>query len=363
MRSLAQLALLSLLVLPAAAGAQAQAGQKKEKKDKSDRAALVPQDPAPIFTARAPLQLTLTVNIRQLRRDKGQTAPWRAATISYADSAGQPVAVPVRVRTRGIWRLANCEFPPLRLNFTKEAAKGTIFAKLDKPKVVTHCRNTDEFDQYLLQEFQLNRVYNVLTPYSHLVRLARITYVDSADGKPFTTRYAFLSEAPEDLAARIGGIPIEQQGAGPGDLHQIELTAFNVFQYLIGNTDWSIPALHNVALVAVDTTNIPIAYDFDFAGAVNTRYASTDPRLAIKRVRDRLYRGFCVPVPLYTIAIDRFIARKDSIYALYRDEIGALMRPERVKETLGYFDEFYEILSDPRRTKREIIDQCLPPRG
>ena len=359
MRPFAQLAFLALAVLPAAVGAQAQQGEKKEKKVKTDTA-LVPHDPAPLYTtARTPLELTLTTNIRQLRRDKSQTVPWRAATLSYVDSAGKTVAVPLRVRTRGIWRLANCEFPPLRMNFTKEAVKGTIFAKLDKPKLVTHCRNTDEFDQYLLQEFQLNRVYNTLTPYSHMVRLARVTYVDSADNKPFTTRYAFISESPEDLAHRLGGIPIEQQGAGPRDLHQVELTTFSIFQYLIGNTDWSVSGLHNVAIIAVDTSNVPIAYDFDFAGAVNTRYASTDPRLSIRRVRDRLYRGYCVPAAMYPIAIERFVARKDSIYALYRDEIGSLLRPDRVKETLGYFDEFYQTLSDPKRVKREIIDQCL----
>jgi hypothetical protein len=358
MRPFARLLLLALL--PTALSAQAQQGQSKEKKPKADKE-LVPHDPAPIYTSgHTPLQLTLRVNIKQLRRDKGQDAPWRSATVSYTDSAGKEVAVPVRLRTRGIWRLANCDFPPLRMNFTKEDAKGTIFAKLDKPKVVTHCRNTDDFEQYLLQEFQLNRVYNAVTNYSHLVRLARITYVDSADGKLFTTRYAFLSESPEDLASRVGGIVIEQQGAGPNDLHQVELAIFSFFQYLVGNTDWSIAALHNVALVAVDTTTIPIAYDFDFAGAVNTRYATPDARLPIRRVRERLYRGYCVPAPMYTAATDRFLARKDTIYALYRDDIAALLKPERVKETLSYFDEFYQTLSDPRRVKRDIIDQCLP---
>src|SRR4051794_12771427 len=113
MRPLALLGLLAMMILPAGVGAQAPQGQKKEKKAKADQQ-LVPHDPAPIYTtARAPLELTLTVNIKQLRRDKGQTAPWRAATLSYLDSAGKPVAVPLRVRTRGIWRLANCEFPPL----------------------------------------------------------------------------------------------------------------------------------------------------------------------------------------------------------------------------------------------------------
>lgn len=358
MSRLARFMLAILVLLPNLLNGQAPPAPEK-KKDKGADAALVPHDPAPIYTDRAPLPLTITTNLRQLRRDKGQNPPWRAATLSYVDTAGKNVAIPVRLRTRGIWRLANCEFPPLRINFTKERGKGTIFAKLDRAKLVTHCRDNDEYEQYLLQEFQLNRIYNLLTPYSHLVRLARITYVDSASAKPLTTRYAFLTEAPEDLAWRVGGIAIEQQGATANDLHQAELALFGVFQYLIGNTDWSIAGLHNVAIVAVDTTNIPVAYDFDFAGAVNTRYATPDSRLTIKRVRDRLYRGYCVQRDLYAPVIDRFIARKDSIYALYKDDISALMRPDRVKETLEYFDDFYRVLSDPRRIKREIMDQCI----
>jgi hypothetical protein len=62
---------------------------------------------------------------------------------------------------------------------------------------------------------------------------------------------------------------------------------------------------------------------------------------------------------MYTTATDRFLARKDTIYALYHDDIAALLKPDRVKETLSYFDEFYQTLSDPRRLKRDIIDQCL----
>ena len=359
MRRLAHVVLPMLVLVPLSLPGQAQQSAASEKKKAKGDQALVPHDPAPIYESAAPLQLTVTANLRQLRRDKGQDPPWRGATIAYADSGGRTVTIPVRLRTRGIWRLANCEFPPLRLNFAKDDAKGTLFAKLDKPKLVTHCRDSDEYEQYLLQEFQLNRIYNLLTPYSHRVRLARITYVDSGSAKPFATRYAFLSESPEDLASRLGGIRIEQKGAGPGDLHQVELVTFSLFQYLIGNTDWSIAGLHNVALVAVDTTNIPVAYDFDFAGTVNARYAVPDARLPIRSVRTRLYRGYCVPESVYPAAVERFVARKDAIYALYRDELGALLRPDRVKATLEYFDEFYQTLNDPRRTKREIVEQCL----
>ena len=117
--------------------------------------------------------------------------------------------------------------------------------------------------------------------------------------------------------------------------------------------------LHNVELVGVDTAVVPIAYDFDYAGAVNARYATTDPRLRIKLVRQRLFRGYCLPVNVYPAVFELFRARKDSIYALYRDDVGKLLKPDLVKETLAYFDEFYETINDPKQAKRELMDSCL----
>jgi hypothetical protein len=354
------LALLLLLGLSNAATAQApESKEKKPKKAKDQQGPLVPHDPAPIFTASEPLTLTFTVNFRQLRRDKGENSPWRSATLSYADSSGQTVTVPLKVRTRGIWRLKNCDMPPIRLNFVKEDAKHTIFAKLDKPKLVTHCRDSGEYEQWLLEEFQLYRVYNTLTPYSHRVRLARIAYVDSGSSKPVATRYGFIAEDREELGSRVGAMPIEQKGAGANDLDQRETALFALFQYLIGNTDWSISGLHNVELFGIDTSVVPIAYDFDFSGAIATRYATPDSRLPIKRVRERLYRGYCVTGDPYPGLFELFRARKDSIYALYRDNLGKLLEPDRAKETLEYFDEFFATIADPRQAKRYIIGACL----
>jgi hypothetical protein len=350
-----------MIATPVSAQAPQQGKTKKSKKDTA-QVALVPHEVAKLFRADSPLTLTLTANMRQLRRDKDANVPWRAAQVSYVDSSGSTVAVPVRVRTRGIWRLKNCEFPPLRLNFAKDSAKHTVFAGLDKPKLVTHCRDTDEYETWLLQEFQLYRVYNLLTPFSNRVRLARVTYVDSASGKTVATRYAILQEDPGELASRLGGIPIEQKGAGPDDLSQQHAALFAVFQYLIGNTDWSISGLHNVELVGMDTAVVPVAYDFDYAGAVNTRYAAPDPRLPIRRVRDRLFRGYCLTTATYEPVFELFRARKDSIYALYRDALGQLLPKRAIEDTLSYFDDFYETLSDPRRIKREIMENCIPRR-
>jgi hypothetical protein len=357
-RFIALIFLLAANNLPAQS--QQQGKPKKNKKDVPEQVDLVPHEAARIFTAEEPIAFTLTANLDRLRHDKKQDSPWRWASLRYADpdSAGKTIEIPLKVRTRGIWRLNQCDFPPLRLDFQKHEVKHLLFAKLDKPKLVSHCRDNDGYEQYILQEMQLYRVYNLLTQYSHRVRLARVTYVDSASGKVLTTRYAFLEEEPAAVAYRIGGMLIKEKGAGPADLDPAATVTFALFQYMIGNTDWSPSGLHNVELIGTTLGYVPVAYDFDFSGAVNARYATVDPSLPIKQVRQRLYRGYCVPNESYEPVFALFKAKKDSIYALYKDSIGRLLAGDRAKETLEYFDDFYAILADPRVAKHEIIDRC-----
>jgi hypothetical protein len=318
---------------------------------------------AKFFQTETPITVTLTTNVDRLRGDKDPaTAPWRWATLTYDASSPDTgrVTVPVRVKTRGIWRLKTCQFPPVRLNFSGAATKHTVFHGLDKPKLVNHCRDDDTYEQYVLQEFQLYRIYHLLTPASHAVRLLRMSYADSASGKVLATRYAFIEEEPEALAARLGATRSKIKGAGPGDLEASQSVLVGLFQYLIGNTDFALSALHNAELIQMSNGDyLPVVYDFDFAGAVNARYATADPRLHLRTVRQRLYRGYCVPNDAYPKSFALFNAKKDSIYALYRDPLGKLLRPGIVDETLQYFDEFYKTIDDPRAAKRDVIDACL----
>lgn len=363
---------LGLLILPlllgvaADAGAQA-AGQGKKKKAKDESVTLEelkPHEAAKLFREETPLQLVIIANFGRLKRDRVANPPWRQGRIAYEEAPGKTVEVPVRLRTRGIWRLHECDFPPLRMNFTKDSVKETIFAKLDKPKLVTHCKDSKEGDQLILAELQLYRIYSLLTPYSHRVRLAQVVYADSGSGKVETTRYAFLEEEPAAVAHRVGGMLVKLQGATASDLVPSGAALFDVFEYFIGNTDWSVAGLHNVELVTSDTLQVPIAYDFDFSGAVNARYAVVDPSLPIRRVRDRLYRGYCMASnDVFPPVFDLFRAKKDSIYALYSDSIGQLLDRDRAKETLDYFDDFYKTIDDLREVKRQIVDRCISRNG
>ena len=163
------------------------------------------------------------------------------------------------------------------------------------------------------------------------------------------------------LAARNHASETKIKGAGPGDIEPLHGVTASVFQYMIGNTDWAVSALHNVELIQVPTGEYwPVVYDFDFSGAVNARYATADPRLKLRTVRERLYRGYCVPdASVYPQVFALFNEKKDSIYALYRDPLGKLLKPDIVDETLKYFDEFYKVINEPRSAKMNIIEACM----
>src|SRR5258707_1148033 len=94
----------------------------------------------PLFTASEPFTFTLETDLRRLLRDRGTERKEHGATLRYVAAGGDTVSVPVDLRTRGIFRLKQCAFPPLRLDFPTSRVKGTVFAGQDKMKLVTHCR-------------------------------------------------------------------------------------------------------------------------------------------------------------------------------------------------------------------------------
>jgi hypothetical protein len=316
------------------------------------------------FADETPIAVTIVANLGRLRRDTQEDAPWRAATLRWEEAGGAGAELAVRLRTRGIWRLRNCHFPPLRLDLPRGAARETRFGGLNRPKLVTHCRDDDDRgDEYLLRELQVYRMQRLLTPFSHRARLLRATWVDSASGRAATTRWAILLEEPDALARRVGGHLVESQGAMADDLDSLSSAIAGLFQYMIGNTDWSVAALHNVELVATTGLLHPVPYDFDFSGMVEAFYAAPPPQLPIRSVRDRLYRGFCTTDDVLARAIARFQEQRPAIEALYADEIGRLLSRRSTSRALEYLADFYRTIGDPRRLQREIVSVCQGRNG
>lgn len=337
-----------------------QRGETREKRGKSDK----PDKPEPLFAATDPIAFTLVADFRQAFRVRDTLdAPETPATLRYADSAGREVAIPVRIAPRGHFRVQarNCSFPPLRVRFDRDRVKGTLFAGQRSLKLGTHCQGARDYEQIPIREHLIYRAYNLLTERSFRSRLARATYVDVRDSLKPTVRWALWIESEHGLGRRNGATVSPMRGAMFADVDGLTMATVGLFEYLIGNTDFSLYALHNIRVMqAKDGDVYPVAYDFDFSGLADTRYATPDPRLPIKTVKERLFRGPCATAEQLAPALERFRARRAAILALY-DSMPPLDRgyARWAKEYIG---EFYATIDRPRDLKGAVEAAC-PGKG
>ena len=314
----------------------------------------------PLFASDSVLQLVLRTDLRELMHNRDSLGDYRPASLIYSDASGARVTLAASVKARGHFRRQrrNCQFPPVRVRLAK-GTKGTVFAKQGTLKLVTPCwAGRAEYEQYVLAEYLLYRVYNLLTPVSFRARLIHITFEDTTakPRSPITT-YAFFLEDDDAMAARNDGKILEAQGATRDDLDRRHADVVAFFEYLIGNTDWSMSALHNIYLVQTSNGNVyPVAYDFDFSGAIDTPYATPDSALPIKSVRQRLFRGYCVSPADLTPVVALFNGRRAAIYALY-DSLPALDR-KVAERTRRYFDQFFKTINDEGKLKGEVAQAC-----
>jgi hypothetical protein len=325
--------------------------------------------PAPLFDRDEPLTLTLTADFTALRRDRRGGPEERPATLVWTRGDADSVALAVQLRPRGDFRLdpTNCSFPPLRINFRSKAAEGTVFEGQDKLKLVVPCKpNLTVYEQYVLREYLLYRVYGLVTDRSFDVRLARITFRDSSGGDEPFTRFGFFIESDTALAARLHA---QLMDIPEGKIIRAQMlrpeasTTVAVFEYMIGNTDWADAEIHNVATLLTDGRVEPIPYDFDFSGAVETPYATPAPGLPIKTVRQRYYRGWCWPGQDVAPILERFRSARPRIQDLYRT---FPWLDDHVRdETLTYFGSFFESIDTPQHARRRFMRDCrvLPPDG
>jgi hypothetical protein len=314
-----------------------------------------------LFQQAEPLVFTLTADFRAVNRDRdpASTKTFPAVlAIGGQEGAGATPPLHVSLRSRGNVRLQArvCSFVPLAVDFTKKEVKGTLFDGQSQLKLVTHCENNSLYDQYVAREYLVYRLYNLFTPKSFRVRLARVTYVDSTSGKALTTRNAFFIENEEDLAARAEGRPLALPRMLFKNFDQEALTLMSLFQFMIGNTDFSIYALHNVHQVQTRANVFyPIIWDFDITGLAGTPYGAPDPRLELSSPRERLYRGPCRTMAEYEPFLAVFREKQAGALALF--DLPALDDRNR-RDAKEYLGEFYTLLGRPEALKKELIDKC-----
>ena len=314
---------------------------------------------APLFQSDEALAITLRTDIDWLRDERNDSVEVDG-TVTVVHPDGSSEEVPVEVRARGNFRREkrNCNFPPLRLDFPTRRVEGTVFEGQDKLKLVTPCHDSrDSYQQYVLQEYLAYRVYELLTPVAFRVRLVHVTYEDVNGEYDTRTKTAFLIEDEEQMAWRNHGQYEEWNQFHPYNTDDEQSGLFSLFQYMIGNTDWSSFQFHNAKLVRLEGGRyMVVPYDFDFSGVVDARYATPDPSLPIRDVRQRLFRGFCRPNVDQAALIARFNAIRDDVWALYQGM--EELEEGEMDDSLEYYEEFYETINDEGRYERRVVRAC-----
>ena len=312
-----------------------------------------------LFQDPAPLEFTLASDFKLLNKERTPNNTKRfPGTLSIPSLSKE---LPVQLGSRGHLRLntRTCEFVPIRVEFPKEGIAGTPFEGQTNLKLGTHCQNDKEFDQYVLREYLTYRVVNLVTPRSYRARLARGTYVDAATKKPVATHNALFLEHDNDVARRLGGRDVSLPRIEFKDLDRDALTQMMLIEYMVGNTDYSIWALHNVTIVQdKKRTLIPVAYDFDMSGMVHPPYAIPDPKLHLRAVTDRLYRGPCRTVEELNTAAEPFRAHKADMLSTI-DAMKDLNSSHR-SEMKDYLDSFFRTIETPESIKKNFVNGCKP---
>lgn len=311
-----------------------------------------------LFRYEEPVIATLTADFKAVQRDRDpKSTKLFPATISVLAGDGTMATLPLQIRTRGHSRrnAATCTFAPLRLEFDKAVVKGTVFDGHGGLKLGTHCRKGAE--DVILREFVLYKMFGLLTPRSFRARTAKMKYVEAGTGKLVAEEPGLFIEDDDDVAKRMEGRIIALDHAVFARLDQETLNRMMLFQYMIGNTDFSIIAQHNVRIVQTqDVKRYTVPYDFDYSGLVDSGYGAVARGLPITDVRDRLYRGPCRTAAEWQPFLDQVRTSKTQILGLLQSVEG--LDPPFRRDASKYLGEFFKTIDNPSLVKRELIDPC-----
>ena len=276
---------------------------------------------------------------------------------------------PVGIRTGGKSRRRFCDFLPLRLDFEAIMDRGSpnpnsIFKGHQFLYLTTQCNFTARSQADLIEEYLAYRILNLITDSSYRVRLLRVNYVDTRQADKSVTHHAFVTESEHALARRMGGKILEISHISKRLLNEDHAALIYVFQYLIGNTDWSLvtgtgddTCCHNGQLIGVGAKIFYVPFDFDMSGLVNPRYAQPDSSLSIKRVTQRIYRGYCGPEDALRRALEHVIAQREAILNIYR-QAPELSKKDRDKG-IRFLNRFSEEAKDPEKLLAMFQRRCL----
>ncbi len=328
---------------------------KEEKKD-------VDYSKSSLFNSVEPISLELLVNKKALLKDVEDNPQYHYAHVKYSTAEEGQKEFIFKISTRGNFRKnpKNCNMPPLKIKIPKNISQSNnLFSGQSKIKLVLPCQQkSEQYQECLILEYLAYKTYELLTDVSFRTRLVNIQLKDSSNLEQALNFIGFFLEESDQLAKRNDGKILKFKRYHAENVNREQMTMMTVFQYLIGNTDWSIDMSHNVELIFIQNNIVPLAvpFDFDWSGIVDAPYAVPADILSISSVRQRLYRGYERSMEEYLPVIKLFNDKKPEIYNLYNN--CEWLSEKTRKSAIKYIDEFFEIINNPKLVEREFIKNC-----
>lgn len=319
-------------------------------------------EPNVLFQSETPLKVKWKYSDRDMRRETNDST-YLDCILSYEKEDGTWDSLEVQVRARGNWRRENCFLTPVKLRIKKAQRNGTIFEGNKELKMVLPCRNNDQGQDYVLREYMAYKMYEPISPFHFKTRRVALDFTDDRGRKEKEYQLeAFFIEDTKEVADRSSAKRLKRK-VHPLQQDDLTSTLNDFYMFLIGNTDYSLAYQHNQKLLFVEGMKaIPVPYDFDMAGIVNTNYAVVSQIqgevLPIDDVTDRLYRGFKRPPEIFQQVRQHYLDHKDEVFAKAQALKPAFRDEKQYEEALEFVGEFYGILESPSRFQREIVDRA-----
>ncbi len=315
-----------------------------------------------LFDSDAPLDITLISDFTSFMKPKYDDKYLPAKLIVHLPS-NDSIVKNIRIKTRGKSRKRMCNFPPIKLNFKTDPIKDPELKGFNKVKMVTFCKASSIYNEYILKEYLIYKLYNAITDLSLKVRLLKVDYEDTGKKGMRHSRYGFVIEPVKALAKRVNAVEIGSKVVRYHELYQLAADRVALFNYMIGNTDWLFSNSHNIKFIRILDVNapgaVPIPYDFDFSGFVNADYAAPQEWSYVENIRERDYMGTCRDTPEnFEKLKQEFLAAEQKIYDII---MGFEQIPEKERKRLKwYIEDFYKELKYNNAFK-VITTNCRKP--
>jgi len=315
---------------------------------------LLAQTETDLLSSSSPLKAAIAFNPKKIKKSYNDTLYFDTPFKYLVD--GQWEEMTIGIRARGNFRRSTCYYPPIKIDFKKKQTNGTLFEGQKKMKLVVPCLQQKDKNDNILKELLVYKFYELISPYHFKTRRLELAFTDLSKKKTTEeTLTAFLIEDDKKVAKRHDGKVFERY------IHPLAMDANAsirnaMFQFMIGNTDFSVAYQHNGKLLYIDKKILPLPYDFDMCGFINPSYAVVNQTLNINSIKDRAYRGFKRDADDFYKVRDIFLDQKLAMFGVMEQYKADFENSNEYEDALAYLESFFALIEDEAAFKKRVID-------